>query len=112
MDRPLVAVVNEVADAIKGSEFDLTDLNARVRRLTDAFETAMDDPITAVDEIRDVIRNANSMLVLADMLVTHLTEIRNKGLEIAEEYDSDEARRQFQINEQEKWEAVDPRFPF
>lgn len=112
MDRPLVAVVNEVAHAIKGSEFDVTDLNVRVRRLTEAFENAMDDPITAVDQIRDVIRNADSMLVLADMLVTHLTEIRNKGLEIADEYDSEEARRQFQINEQEKWEAVDPRFPF
>lgn len=108
--RPLSVVVNDLYDAFKRAEAEVDYLNSQMALLRERIESAMDDPVRAVFFLEQVAVNSSTTESAIGWLPDNLKAIHAFALEVLDEYEDEDSRRQFEIDEQRRLVEVSKEF--
>jgi len=109
-DRPTSVVVNDLYDAFKRAEAEIDYLNSQIGILRERIESAIDDPVRAVFFLEQVAVSATTASAAIGWLPDNLKAISTFASEVLEQYEDEDARRQFEIDEQRRLVEVSKEF--
>jgi len=109
-DRPVSVVVNELYDSFKRAEAEVAGLNEKMALLRECIESAIDDPVRALFFLENVSVTAGTAEAYICWLPNNLLGIVKAADELLDAYEDEDARRQFEIDEQRRLVEVSKEF--
>lgn len=109
-NRPTSVVVNDLYDAFKRAEAEVAYLNSQIAILRENIESAIDDPVRAVFFLEATAVSASTAFSAIGWLPENLKAISNFAAEVLDKYQDEDARRQFEIDEQRRLVEVSEEF--
>lgn len=101
-DEPLSVLVNRMYDAFKAAQSEADFLSKSLSRLGEHIESAIDDPVRALFFLEQVAVVATTAEAAIGWLPDNLKVIGTIAGEVASMYEDEDARRQFEIDEQRR----------
>lgn len=101
-DEPLGVLVNRMYDAFKAAESEVDFLSKSLVRLGEHIESAIDDPVRALFFLEQVAVVASTANAAIGWLPDNLKAISDLAGEVSAMYEDEDARRQFEIDEQRR----------
>ena len=102
--------MNDLYDAFKRAEAEIDYLNSQIGILRERIESAIDDPVRAVFFLEQVAVSATTASAAIGWLPDNLKAISTFASEVLEQYEDEDARRQFEIDEQRRLVEVSKEF--
>jgi small-conductance mechanosensitive channel len=109
-NRPTSVVVNDLYDAFKRAEAEVDYLNSQIGILRERIESSVDDPARAVFFLEQIAVSASTASAAIGWLPDNLKAIGTFAAEVLDQYQDEDARRQFEIDEHRRLVEVSKEF--